>query len=263
MKLAHEIVGSGEPLVLIHGMGSASTAWKPIKNLLAEKFQVITFDLPGHGKSAFDPELPMDPQSLAELIVEQLDDLGVKKAHFSGNSLGGWIALEIASAFPDRTLSVTGLAPAGLWLTPTTHRTFLGASSRFMASATYKFADQLMKQEWARKLGFFEVSPKWREFPHELIVDAVVAYGSASGYFPAWDGMLKRRFDKEISSDIPVTILFGDSDNTLPAQTSQEKTLAPAHARWVTLSQSGHAPMWDSPDDCIAEIIRTAASASQ
>ena len=263
MKLAHEIVGSGEPLVLIHGMGSASTAWKPIKNLLAEKFQAITFDLPGHGKSAFDPELPMDPQSLAELIVEQLDDLGVKKAHFSGNSLGGWIALEIASAFPDRTLSVTGLAPAGLWLTPTTHRTFLGASSRFMASATYKFADQLMKQEWARKLGFFEVSPKWREFPHELIVDAVVAYGSASGYFPAWDGMLKRRFDKEISSDIPVTILFGDSDNTLPAQTSQEKTLAPAHARWVTLSQSGHAPMWDSPDDCIAEIIRTAASASQ
>ena len=77
-----------------------------------------------------------------------------------------------------------------------------------MASATYKFADQLMKQEWARKLGFFEVSPKWREFPHELIVDAVVAYGSAPGYFPAWDGMLKRRFDKEISSDIPVTILF-------------------------------------------------------
>ena len=263
MKLANEIVGSGEPLVLIHGMGSASTAWKPIKNQLAEKFQVITFDLPGHGKSAFDPELPMDPQSLAELIVEQLNDLGVKKAHFSGNSLGGWIALEIASAFQDRTLSVTGLAPAGLWLTPTTHRTFLGASSRFMASATYKFADQLMKQEWARKLGFFEVSPKWREFPHELIVDAVVAYGSASGYFPAWDGMLKRRFDKEISSDIPVTILFGDSDNTLPAQTSQEKILAPAHARWVTLSQSGHAPMWDSPDDCIAEIIRTAASASQ
>ena len=263
MKLAHEIVGSGEPLVLIHGMGSASTAWKPIKNQLAEKFHVITFDLPGHGNSAFDPELPMDPQSLAELIVEQLNDLGIKKAHFSGNSLGGWIALEIASAFPDRTLSVTGLAPAGLWLTPTTHRTFLGASSRFMASATYKFADQLMKQEWARKLGFFEVSPKWREFPHELIVDAVVAYGSASGYFPAWDGMLKRRFDKEISSDIPVTILFGDSDNTLPAQTSQEKILAPAHARWVTLSQSGHAPMWDSPDDCIAEIIRTAASASQ
>jgi len=202
----------------------------------------------------------MDPLSLAKLIVEQLDELGIQQAHFAGNSLGGWIALEIASAFPERTLSVTGLAPAGLWLVPTTHRTILGASSRFMASATYKFADLLMKQEWARKLGFFEVSPRWRELPHDVIVDAVVAYGSAPGYFPAWDGMLKRRFDKEISIDIPVTILFGDSDNTLPAQTSQEKSLAPAHARWVTLSQSGHAPMWDSTEACIAEIIQTATS---
>ena len=186
-----------------------------------------------------------------------MDELGIERAHLSGNSLGGWIALEIAAAFPERTLSVTGLAPAGLWLVPTTHRTFMGASSRVMAHYTYKYADGLMKQEWARKLGFFEVSPRWRELPHDVIVNAVVAYGSAEGYFPAWDGMLKRRFDKEISKDIPVTILFGDSDNTLPAQTSQERTLAPAHSRWVTLSQSGHAPMWDSPDEVIAEILHT------
>ena len=259
MKLAYEITGSGEPLVLLHGMGSSSNSWKMIRPALQERFQVITFDLPGHGKTAFDPDQPMDPYSLALLIKDQLDELGIERAHFAGNSLGGWIALEIAAAFPERTKSVIGLAPAGLWLVPTTHRSILGASSRFMAQYTYKYADQLMKQEWARKLGFVEVSPRWRELPHETIVDAVVAYGSSEGYFPAWDGMLKRRFDKPISSEIPVTIIFGDTDKTLPAQTSQERTLAPAHARWVTLSQSGHAPMWDSPQECIAEIIHTAA----
>ena len=259
MKLAYEITGSGEPLVLLHGMGSSSNSWKIIRPTLQEKFQVITFDLPGHGNTAFDPDQPMDPYSLALLIKDQLDELGIERAHFAGNSLGGWIALEIAAAFPERTKSVIGLAPAGLWLVPTTHRSILGASSRFMAQYTYKYADQLMKQEWARKLGFVEVSPRWRELPHETIVDAVVAYGSSEGYFPAWDGMLKRRFDKPISSEIPVTIIFGDTDKTLPAQTSQERTLAPAHARWVTLSQSGHAPMWDSPQECIAEIIYTAA----
>ena len=259
MKLAYEITGSGEPLVLLHGMGSSSNSWKIIRPTLQEKFQVITFDLPGHGNTAFDPDQPMDPYSLALLIKDQLDELGIERAHFAGNSLGGWIALEIAAAFPERSKSVIGLAPAGLWLVPTTHRSILGASSRFMAQYTYKYADQLMKQEWARKLGFVEVSPRWRELPHETIVDAVVAYGSSEGYFPAWDGMLKRRFDKPISSEIPVTIIFGDTDKTLPAQTSQERTLAPAHARWVTLSQSGHAPMWDSPQECIAEIIYTAA----
>ena len=259
MELAYESHGEGQPLILLHGMGSASTSWKTIAPALQEKFRVITFDLPGHGKSAFDPEQAMDPYSLALLIKDQMDLLGIEKAHLSGNSLGGWIALEFAAAFPGRTLSVIGLAPAGLWLVPSTHRTALGASSRAMAHYTYKYADTLMKQQWARKLGFFEVSPRWRELPHEVIVDAVVAYGSSEGYFPAWDGMMKRRFDKIISADIPVTIIFGDSDNTLPAQTMQERTLAPAHARWVTLSQSGHAPMWDSPNEVIAEIIHTAA----
>jgi pimeloyl-ACP methyl ester carboxylesterase len=265
VKLSSESSGSGTPLILLHGMGSASTAWKLIRPALQEKFQVTTIDLPGHGKSDFDPsQAPsqaMDPYSLALLITHQMDELGIKKAHIAGNSLGGWIALEIAAAFPDRVFSITGLAPAGLWLVPTTHRTFLGASSRYMAQYTYQFADLMMKQEWARKLGFFEVSPRWRELPHDVMVDAVVAYGGSAGYFPAWDGMLKRRFDKSISESIPVTILFGDSDNTLPAQTSQERTLAPSHARWVTLSQSGHAPMWDSPGECVAEIIYTASLA--
>lgn len=259
VKLSYQEIGAGDPLILIHGMGSGSSAWKLIIPSLQEKFRVITFDLPGHGKSPLDTEQAMDPHSLALLITKQMDYLEIPRAHFAGNSLGGWIALEFAAAFPDRTMSVTGLAPAGLWLVPTTQRTMTGASSRFLAGCAYKYADQLMKREWIRKFGFSRVSPRWSELPHETLVDAVVAYGSSTGYFPAWDGMLKRRFDKEISSEIPVTVIFGDSDNTLPAQTSQERTLAPEHARWVTLAQSGHAPMWDSPNECVAEILHAAS----
>jgi pimeloyl-ACP methyl ester carboxylesterase len=55
-----------------------------------------------------------------------------------------------------------------------------------------------------------------------------------------------------------VTIIFGDSDKTLPLNTSQERSLAPSHARWVVLSESGHAPMWDHPDEVIQEILITA-----
>ena len=259
VKLSHEDTGAGEPLILIHGMGSGSSAWRLVMPALQNKFRVITFDLPGHGKSPFDAEQAMDPQSLAQLITQQMDDLGILKAHFAGNSLGGWIALEIAAIYPERTLSVTGLAPAGLWLVPTTHRSFLGSSSRFMAHCTYKYADQIMQKKWARKFGFSKVSPRWRDFPRETIVDAVVAYGASPGYFTSWDGMLHRRFDKLIPNTIPVTVIFGDSDNTLPAQTSQERTLAPLHTRWVTFAQSGHAPMWDSPQESAAEIIHTAS----
>jgi hypothetical protein len=257
MTLSYQSAGTGEPLVLLHGMGSASTIWKQIMPQLTERFRVIAFDLPGHGNSSYDPNQNMDPHSLAVLIKDELTKLEIDKAHFVGNSLGGWIAMDFAATYPEHTLSVVGLAPAGLWLVPTMQRTALGAKSRLIARFVYPFADQLLKESWARKFAFGLVSPEWRTLPRETLVDAVVAYGSSSGYFPAWDGMLKRRFDKPISKTVPITIIFGDSDNTLPAQTSQERTLAPEHARWVMLTRSGHAPMWDRPTEVISEIFLT------
>jgi pimeloyl-ACP methyl ester carboxylesterase len=89
-------------------------------------------------------------------------------------------------------------------------------------------------------------------------MDAVRAMTDSDGYYPAFDGMLMKRFESEISSEIPVTIIFGDSDNTLPAQSCQERSLAPDHARWVTLPESGHAPMWDCVPEVMAEILMTA-----
>jgi pimeloyl-ACP methyl ester carboxylesterase len=79
----------------------------------------------------------------------------------------------------------------------------------------------------------------------------------SEGYFPVWDGMLKKRFDKNISTDLPITIIFGDSDHTLPAKTCQERSLAPDHAKWIILPETGHAPMWDSTTEVIAEILET------
>jgi pimeloyl-ACP methyl ester carboxylesterase len=116
----------------------------------------------------------------------------------------------------------------------------------------------MAKVEWAKKIGFGGVSPRWYEFSDQLVVDATIAMGSSKGYFPAWDGLLKKRFDKPIPSTVPITIIFGDSDNTLPARTCQERSLVPQHAKWIILPESGHAPMWDHASECIDEILRTA-----
>ncbi|MEI7550311.1 MAG: alpha/beta fold hydrolase, partial [Actinomycetes bacterium] len=55
MILSTTRTGSGTPLILLHGMGSASTIWKGISPALERLFDVITFDLPGHGKTPYDP----------------------------------------------------------------------------------------------------------------------------------------------------------------------------------------------------------------
>lgn len=245
-------------LVMIHGMGSASTSWRQITPELAKYFRIIHIDLPGHGFSPYDSKIEMDPHSLGELVFTELKRMRVEKFHLVGNSLGGWVVLDIAAEHPENVLSVTGVAPAGLWLSPVNRRLPIGAFARTLARITHPFAPYFMQYEWARKIGFASVSPKWRELEIKTILDAVVAMGTSRGYYPAWDALLSLRFDKEISSDVPVTIIFGDTDNTLPAKTSQERSLAPRHAKWVLLSESGHAPMWDHPDEVIQEILTTA-----
>lgn len=263
LRLWSKSYGSGEPLVMIHGMGSASTAWRQITPSLARHFRVIHIDLPGHGFSALETSKGMDPHSLAERVVEELDNLKVDKFHLVGNSLGGWVVLDIAAEHPERTLSVTGVAPAGLWLSPVNRRLPIGAYARTLARLTYPVAPFFMRYQWARRIGFMEVSPLWKELERQTILDAVKAMGTSRGYFPAWDSLLSLRFDKDVSRDVPVTIIFGDSDKTLPARTSQEKSLAPVHARWILISESGHAPMWDHPQEVIDAILETTVRAAQ
>ena len=85
---------------------------------LPKNFRLIVFDLPGHGDSKELAQPEMTPEVLAEIIHANLIANGLTKFHLIGNSLGGWIALEMGAKFPESVLSVTGVSPAGLWLTP-------------------------------------------------------------------------------------------------------------------------------------------------
>lgn len=247
-----------EVILLIHGMGSASTAWQPIVEDLETYFTVVTVDLPGHGLTPMDETQPMDPKALANSVFATMNTLGFEKFHVVGNSLGGWIALEMAAMDPSAILSLTGLAPAGLWLKPFVARYPGTAIARIMASSMKVVSPLLLHYEWARKIGFENVSPRWREFSYGLCLDASKAMAMAAGYYPAWDALLRKRFDQDVPESVPVTVIFGDSDKTLPAATCQERSLLPTHATWMIFSECGHAPMWDHPTDVIEEILRTA-----
>ena len=262
MRLETQIIpstkkGACDDIVLIHGMGSASTAWRLLIPELRRHFRVITVDLPGHGKTPFRTGTPMDPISLAHMVVETVDRTS-EGYHVVGNSLGGWVALEIAAHNSGRVRSLTALAPAGMWINPFQRRYPATAFLRMFAKSTRPLTPLFLHFQWAKSLGFATVSPRWRQFDYTLCMDAVRAMTDSEGYYPAFDGMLMKRFESEIPPEIPVTILFGDSDNTLPAQSCQERSLAPRHARWVTLADCGHAPMWDSVPEVMAEILLTA-----
>jgi len=84
-----------DDILLIHGMGSASTAWQLLIPQLRRHFRVITVDLPGHGKTPFVKGTPMDPIALSDMVRDAVDDVSTGY-HLVGNSLGGWVSLELA-----------------------------------------------------------------------------------------------------------------------------------------------------------------------
>src|SRR2546430_6322286 len=95
MKLNHHRAGSGEPLVLIHGIGSRWQMWEPVLGAVEAEREVIALDLPGFaGSPPPPPGTPPGVDSLTRLVSEFLDELGLDRPHVAGNSLGGWLSPE-------------------------------------------------------------------------------------------------------------------------------------------------------------------------
>ena len=112
--------GSGTPLVLLHGVGGTWRVWRPVLPLLERWHAVFAPTLPGHcGAERLAPGVAPSVGALADGVAEQLDRAGIDRAHIVGNSLGGWVALELARR--GRARSVVLFGPAGAWRSAVAH----------------------------------------------------------------------------------------------------------------------------------------------
>ncbi|MEZ5115562.1 MAG: alpha/beta fold hydrolase [Candidatus Nanopelagicales bacterium] len=259
--LAYEVRGSGPPLVLVHGLASSREAWDLVVPDLATSFTTYAVDLPGHGDSPALPGSRSTPRAMAAALGRLLDELDLPSAHLVGNSLGGWTALEAAA--DGRALSVTALAPAGLWV-PAQRRSRLLDANHRLAVLTRPVVPAVMRVAAVRRTAFAAGVERPESLPYPVAVDAALAQARASGYEAAHLGVLGERFDRggDVSLDVPVTVVFGDRDRLLPRPGMQLRDLAPGHARWEVLWRCGHAPMWDRPSDVVRLVHETVAAAT-
>jgi pimeloyl-ACP methyl ester carboxylesterase len=114
-QLSWDRAGSGEPLLLLHGIGTTRDDFSALRAALEAEYDVLAVDLPGHGGSPALSERPTI-DALTDTVEEDLDALGMGRVHVLGNSLGARIALELARR--DRALSVVSIAPSGLNVLP-------------------------------------------------------------------------------------------------------------------------------------------------
>lgn len=105
---AYSMYGAGEPLVLIHGVGMGQAIWAPQVAEFARDYQVIVYDMLGHGGSAVPPA-DVELADYANQLAALLDHLDIASANVVGHSMGALVALEFALYYPVRTLRVAAL----------------------------------------------------------------------------------------------------------------------------------------------------------
>lgn len=116
--LAHDVAGSGDPVVLVPGGLTGWLSWIPHQQALADRWQVIRVQ-PIHNELG-TAGVPGDPSYTRETARESLrltfDHLGLDQAHLAGWSAGGQQALDFTFAYPDRVRSLTVVEPASYWI---------------------------------------------------------------------------------------------------------------------------------------------------
>lgn len=105
VNIYYDRMGSGEPLVLIHGLGERKDGWK-FQYQLADQFDLIIPDLRGFGKTRCSEDQEISINAFARDITILLDQLGLSKVHILGFSMGGMVAQEIYKIHPEKVASL-------------------------------------------------------------------------------------------------------------------------------------------------------------
>ena len=255
MTLAFTRRGAGPSLVLLHGIGSARQAWDPVIDALAERFDVLAVDLPGFGGSPVLPaEVEPVPAVLAASVAAFLDAQNVATPHVVGNSLGGWVGLELAAIRPLGSLTL--LSPAGLWRgrTPLYNRISL-RGTRWLARHFTRIAERLVRYRAGRVVILGQTHGRPTRLSPGYARMAVHAMADGPGFEATMKATEPRCYRAGPPIEAPVTVAFGSRDRLLLPRQSRHLDELPPGTRVESLAGCGHVPMADDPDAVAALII--------
>jgi pimeloyl-ACP methyl ester carboxylesterase len=260
VALNYHRAGSGPPLVLIHGIGSRWQVWEPVLERVAAERDVVAIDLPGFGASPMPPPgTPAGMESLTRLVIEFCSDIGFTRPHVAGNSLGGWISLELARQGAVR--SATALSPAGFH-----NRTeaVYQRASLWMAARGARLlaprADRLAASPGWRKALFGQMAARPENVPAADVGPTLHALANAPWFDETLTALINQRFTGGEQIAVPVTIAWGERDRLLlPRQAPRAGRRVP-RARMVTEWGCGHVPTYDDPEQ-IARILLEGSAA--
>ena len=242
--------GAGEPLVLLHGLNASWRIWTPILPILERRHDVFAPTLPGHlGGPRLHDTQPISIAALADATEAILDAAGIGTAHLVGNSLGGWLSIELGRR--GRARSVVALSPAGGWRNARDlHRVIrmLTGARRMIDRGDRLGLDRLVRRPRFRHLAFRGAMEHGERVPPRAALQMLQDAAGCDAYFGfvAWvrDSAGIGRSGRP--EGYPIRIAWGEHDRTNPfARYGQPMLDAMRGAEHVTVPGVGHVPMFD------------------
>jgi 3-oxoadipate enol-lactonase len=235
-EIAYERRGQGPPLVLLHGYPLDHSIWHETAGLLGTSFDVVLADLRGFGQSS-TPEQEYGMSDMAADVAGLLDHLGMERAGVAGHSMGGYVALAFARAYPGRVRGL-GLVSSQV-----------GADSPEGRERRFATAKQVQDQG---------VEPVAASMPEKLTSDLrlrssceeLIRQQRPEGIIGALKAMAGRSDATPWlpQFNFPIVLLHGDADALIPVERAREVKAAVPQAMLTELPGGGHLPMMENPE---------------
>ena len=250
VKIAYEIRGDGEPLALVHGLAYDRNGWGRFPDLLAQRFRVVLIDNRGVGESD-EPEGPYAVAQMAADVVAVLDDAGIERTNLFGVSLGGYIAQELALAYPERLakLVLASTAPGG----PKAHPMPAAGLEAFGKYPTME-REAGLRLMVENSLGERGV----RDLPG--LVDEIFAYrlahapSLAAWQAQAYAGATFDSYDRIGAIQAPTLVVQGGADNVVDPRNAELLGELIPNARVEIVPERGHLLVWEDSER-VAELV--------
>jgi pimeloyl-ACP methyl ester carboxylesterase len=237
-------------MVCLHGFIETWRTWELVLPALERHHDVLVPTLAGH---AGGPPIagPITDATLADAVERAMDAAGFATAHLVGNSLGGYVALQLAAR--GRAKTVVALAPAGGWAQgDDSYRDLLRfqASLHEQVTAAAPYAEAVLASREGRRRATRYLTTNFEHIPAELLAHEMRGAANCDAAFALIDHALQAGWSLDAERiACPVRIVWGTDDQLLPwpsAAIRYRRDWLP-HADWVELEGVGHAPQLDVP----------------
>ena len=241
---------SRTPLLLIHGFVDGPCTWDLVRPALERQHDVLAPALVGHaGGPPLTGELTRD--TLTDALERAMDEAGFETAHIAGNSLGGYLALQLATR--GRARSVVALAPGGGWARgDESYKETLDFFPELVEQvrAIAPHADRYLTTSQGKRRATLYTTVNYEHIPAELLARQTRAVAACEGVV-AMSEFAKRAgyaLDAE-KIECPVRVVWGTEDKLLPWPSTARRYLDEwlPNADWVELDGVGHCPQLDVP----------------